>query len=151
MNLIKLELYNICLEYVSERIKNSEDAIEAARESSVDDTKSSAGDKYETTREMMQQEMDRHQVQLVESRKLKGILSSIDLNKPTTGKVELGSLVQTTIGTFFIAVSKGQISLDDKIYFAISSASPLGQKLIHQSVGTKFDLNGKQVVIMAID
>ena len=60
MNGIKQELYKQCKNYVSNCIDTAQKAIDDAVESANDDTKSSAGDKYETGREMMQQEIDRN-------------------------------------------------------------------------------------------
>ena len=67
MNDIKSQLYNFCMEYAEERISTANEAIKAARDSSNDDTKSSAGDKYETGRAMMQQDIDRQTLQLGEA------------------------------------------------------------------------------------
>lgn len=142
MDQVKEQLYNICTAYVDQRIQSAEEAIAAARESANDDTKSSAGDKYETGREMMQQEIDRHKKQLEESRKLKFVLTQMDSGK-TTGIVQNGSLVVTSLGTFYISISKGQITVDNHNYFAVSAASPIGMKLMRQKQGAELEFNGK--------
>jgi len=56
MSTIKEQLHNLCITYVQNRMQAAEDAFRAAEQASNDDTKSSAGDKYETGRAMMQQE-----------------------------------------------------------------------------------------------
>ncbi len=66
---IKEELFKHCLHYVEECINTAQLAIEDARSSANDDTKSSAGDKFETGREMIQQEIDRNRKQLEEAKK----------------------------------------------------------------------------------
>jgi transcription elongation GreA/GreB family factor len=139
---IKLRLYRICMDYVDQRIDSARQAIAAARESANDDTKSSAGDKYETGREMMQQEIDRNRKQLEEAQKLRLILEQIDPAK-STDIVQNGSLVTTNYGKFYISISRGQILIDDAIYFAVSSVSPIGTKLMKQKKGYVFDFNGK--------
>jgi len=139
---IKEELYNQCLQYVEECISTAQHAIDAARESANDDTKSSAGDKYETGREMMQQEIDRNRRQLHEAKKLKVILEQIDPLK-VTGTVQNGSLVMTNYGKFYVSISRGQMLLKDSNYFAISAASPIGLKLMKKQAGDEFDFNGK--------
>lgn len=55
----------------------SAEAIVAAQQASTEDTKSSAGDKYETGRAMMQQEQDRNSAQLNEANKLMVALNRI--------------------------------------------------------------------------
>lgn len=139
---IKEELYNQCLQYVEECISTAQQAINAARESANDDTKSSAGDKYETGREMMQQEIDRNRKQLHEAKKLKVILEQIDPLK-VTDTVQNGSLVMTNYGKFYVSISRGQMLLQDSNYFAISAASPIGLKLMKKQAGDEFDFNGK--------
>lgn len=139
---IKKELHKVCLEYVDERINSAQQAINAARESANDDTKSSAGDKYETGREMMQQEIDRNRRQLEETQKLRLLLEQIDPLK-ITDTVQNGSLVSTNYGKFYISISRGQILLEGSNYFAISAVSPIGIKLMKQKAGAEFDFNGK--------
>ena len=74
---IKQQLYNKCVAYVQSRMDAAEDAYKAAEQASNDDTKSSAGDKYETGRAMMQQEKDRNTIQINEANKLMVILNTI--------------------------------------------------------------------------
>jgi transcription elongation GreA/GreB family factor len=143
---IKKQLYHLCLAYAEQRIDTAHRAIKAAQESANDDTKSSAGDKYETGREMMQQEIDRNRTQLKEAQHLKQTLDLIDPEKATE-IVQNGSLVFTNYGAFYIAISCGQLSLEGKNYFAISSASPIGIKLMRQRAGARFDFNGKEFKI----
>ena len=61
---LKKKLYDLCIAYVQGRMDEAKLAIDEAQKASNDDTKSSAGDKYETGREMMQQETDRNMAQL---------------------------------------------------------------------------------------
>lgn len=139
---IKERLHSACMDYVEDRISTAQQAITAARESANDDTKSSAGDKYETGREMMQQEIDRNRKQLEESQKLKLVLERIDPDK-SMDLIQNGALVSTNYGRFYISISLGQIVVDDNIYFAVSSVSPIGLKLMKQTKGYEFDFNGK--------
>lgn len=149
MNKIKEELFNQCMQYVVDCINTAELAIQDARESANDDTKSSAGDKFETGREMMQQEIDRNRKQLEEAKKMKIALEQIE-NYQASQIVHSGSLVITNIGKFYISISRGQIQVDGDNYFAISGISPIGLKLMRQKVGYTFDFNGKTFKIEAI-
>ena len=143
MSLIKQQLYNLCTQYIDERIQTAENAIEAAREATNEDTKSSAGDKYETGREMMQQEIDRNTRQLHEARKLKIMLQS--LTPENSGElIRNGSLVFTNNGNFYISISAGHLEVEGVNYFAISAFSPIGEVLMKQKKGGKFDFNGKK-------
>ena len=149
MKTVKQQLYEKCLEYVNVRIVTSENAIKSARESANNDTKSSAGDKYETGRAMMQQEIDNNQMQLNEARKLKAVLDHINPDKQTD-TVQNGSLVKTNKGNFYIAISAGQLNIDETLYFAISSASPIGSKLLRLQAGSDLNFNGKDFKLLEV-
>jgi transcription elongation GreA/GreB family factor len=124
-------------------------AINEAQKASTDDTKSSAGDKYETGREMMQQETDRNVKQLNEANKLKVALNKINPNI-VADKAETGSVVITDNGNFYIAVSAGILMVDDRKYFAVSPASPIGIRLLGQKEGAMFKLNDKTYQIKQV-
>lgn len=146
---IKLKLYNSCLEYVAKLLNTAQQAIDTARESAGDDTKSSAGDKYETGREMMQQEISRNQTQIEESKRLKQVLDQIHPGRKTE-QVSNGSLVLTNRGNFYIAISAGQLLINGNNYYAVSSASPVGSLLKGRKAGDEFNFNGKQYIIQQV-
>lgn len=145
----KLDVFKHCIEFVKQRIETAQQAIDNAQTAANDETKSSAGDKYETGRAMMQIERDKAAQHLVEGLKLKKVLDEIDLNKPPT-QVQLGSLVKTDNGNFFIAIPAGIIELHGHTYFAISMASPLGTKLKNCKVGDKINFNNRSYRITEI-
>ncbi len=146
---IKQQLYQIVAEQISARIKDAETAIAEARKASENDTKSSAGDKYETGRAMMQQEIDLNSRQLSEARKLQSQLQQI--NPDTIHSIaQAGSLVETDQGNFYLAVSAGAMFIDGKKYYAISVASPIGLQLKVKQVGESFKLNGKAFKILKV-
>ena len=117
-------------------------AIDEAHKASNDDTKSSAGDKYETGREMMQHEANRNTAQLVEANKLKIALNKI--NPSIVNHIAgAGSLVTTDHGSFYIAIGAGLLKVNNENYFAISPASPVGLMLKGRKAGDEFKLNDK--------
>ena len=146
---IKKQLFQACIDYVQGRIAAAKQAIDDAQAASEDETKSSAGDKYETGREMMQQVTDRNMAQLNEANKLKVQLSQIR-PEHSSETAETGSLVVTDNGKFYIAISAGSIKIDTETYFAVSPASPVGLKLKGLKVGNKFSLNEKHYLIKEV-
>jgi hypothetical protein len=132
----------MCVEYVQNRINEAKLAVESAKDSADEETKSSAGDKYETGREMMQQETDRNQAQLNEAIKLMNALSGINYSSPYS-TAETGSLVFTNNGKFFIAISAGTLHIGPQAYYVVSQVSPIGLKLKGKKQGDEFDLNGR--------
>lgn len=142
MNQLKQKLYQQCLDYVQQRMDAAQQGIEAARQASQDDTKSSAGDKYETGREMAQQETDRNMAQLNEANKLKVALNQIN-PVLTNDSVETGCVVITNTAKFYVAISAGAISAEGETYMAISPVSPIGLKMKGLKTGEEFNLNDK--------
>ncbi|MBK0381175.1 3-oxoacyl-ACP synthase [Mucilaginibacter segetis] len=149
MDDIKATLHKLCIDYVQSRMQAAEDAIKEAQNAAKDDTKSSAGDKYETGREMMQQETNRNMAQLTEANKLMVALNQVHYT-PVYTTAAPGSLVTTNNGTFYIAISAGILSLDGKSYYAVSPASPIGLKLTGKKTGETFSLNEKNYQITSI-
>lgn len=146
---LKAKIYQLCLAFIEKRINNIEDSLQQARQASNDDTKSSAGDKYETTREMMQQEMDRNNKLLYEAGIQKMALQQIE-RIGVSSNVQNGSLVFTSNGNFYISISAGELIVNHEKFFAVSQASPIGKTLIGKSKDENFSFNGKDFFINQI-
>jgi len=106
-------------EYIDDRVGLVQKMVNDAQEGANNETKSSAGDKFETGRAMMQLEKDKHSKQLSEALKVQMILSRIDPEK-VCDRVEFGSVVVTDMGSYFIAISAGRIKVEGKSYYVIS-------------------------------
>ncbi|GAB3931957.1 3-oxoacyl-ACP synthase [Larkinella terrae] len=146
---IKQTLFDRCQQYVGQRIETAKTAMEAAQSAANEESKSSAGDKYETGRAMAQIERDRHAQQLAEALKLQQELGRIDVTK-TYSIVQAGSLVMTSQGNYFIAISAGKITVDQTDYFAVSAASPIAVRLHHAAANDEVIFNGKPVRIVSV-
>lgn len=146
---LKKQLYNECLTYVQNRLDATLLAINEAQKASNDDTKSSAGDKYETGREMAQQEANRNMGQLNEANKLKIALNRISPNT-ISETVDTGSLVLTDKANFYIAISAGILKINNREYFAVSPFSPIGTRLKGLKAGDEFNLNEKHYLIKQV-
>lgn len=149
MSFSKSQLYQLCLNFIQKRIQNIEYSLLQARQASNDDTKSSAGDKYETTREMMQQEIDRNSKLLYEAGQQKIALQQIE-NVDAAKEVKNGSLVLTSGGNFYISISAGELNVDGKTFFAVSQAAPIGRVFIGKRVGEELNFNGKKYLVKDI-
>jgi transcription elongation GreA/GreB family factor len=149
MSALKEQLYRQCCDYISKKEAEIKKLIAEAQESSANETKSSAGDKYETTREVLQQEIDLNLSRLNELNKLKTELEYIS---PTQSglTVSPGSVVYTSNGNFYISISAGKIEADGTSFYAISPASPIASKMLGQKAGYAFDMNGKRFEIKAV-
>lgn len=142
-------LYQLCLTFIEQRIQTAETALAQAREASNDDTKSSAGDKYETSREMMQQDIDRNKRLLIDAQENFKVLETIGHAAPSD-TISGGSLVHTSQGIFYVSISAGQLQFEGQTIFAISAASPIGKMLLGKKKGDTFNFNGKDYVINSV-
>lgn len=130
---IKQELYNRCSEFIEERLTTVNLTISDIQNSLQSETKSSAGDKHETGRAMVQLEREKAGQQLAEIEKQQQILQKVN-TESKHHKVALGSVVRTTQANYFISISAGEINIDKTYYFAISAATPIAQLLLSKSV-----------------
>lgn len=131
---IKSVLYQKCIDFVEQRLKRVLNSIKEIQESLTSETKSSAGDKHETGRAMLQLERENAGRQLSEIEKLKESLSKIDI-KSTSNTIGLGSLIITSQTNYFMAISSGKLQVGSKEYFAISPETPIGLLLLGKKAG----------------
>ncbi|SOD97951.1 3-oxoacyl-ACP synthase [Spirosoma fluviale] len=137
---IKVGLFALCQRYVQKRIDTARQAMEAAQEAANSESKSSAGDKYETGRAMAQLERDRHAQLLAEAVKIERELKQLVIEK-SYEIVQPGSVAITNRGLFFISIGAGKMALDGVDYFAVSAASPIGTLLAGHRVGDTVTFN----------
>ena len=86
-----------CLKLATDKITQLQTALEALRESAGNETKSSAGDKFETARAMLQAEQERMGKQLKEAMEQKAAMEQMDISLQTRQAIK-GSLVTTNKG-----------------------------------------------------
>lgn len=130
----KAALFALCQQYVQQRVHNARQAMEAAQEAANSESKSSAGDKYETGRAMAQLERDRNAQLLAEAKRVEGDLTRLNIDK-TYETVQPGSVAITSRGRFFISIGAGKVTFDGIDYFAVSAASPIGMALAGRRMG----------------
>ncbi|WP_053990533.1 3-oxoacyl-ACP synthase [Mangrovimonas sp. TPBH4] len=147
--LIKPKLLHQCMELIDARLKVSQQSILDIQESLNSETKSSAGDKHETGRAMLQLEREKAGQQLAELERTKAVLSKIDPNS-SPKIIGLGSVVFTDKGNYFIAISLGELNIEDMAFYAISAATPIGQLLMGKQVGDNFVFRGTQFNIIGV-
>ena len=128
---------------------SAQQSIDEARAAQKEETKSSAGDKFETTREMMTQEIEKGTALLSKLSEDRNRLLSL-LQNDSTETVQQGSVVITNSGKFYVGVSIGAVTMNGEKYQTISSSSPIGQLLLNKKAGDKFRLNNKEYVIEEI-
>lgn len=146
---LKSTILNHCKEVVDEKYRNLLALDKAAQSSANNETKSSAGDKYETGRAMMHLEKERLASQMNEVAKLKKPLEMINPEKVSLS-IELGSIVFTAERNYFISVSLGEITVEEQTFFCISPVTPIGNLMLGKQAGESFQFAGKPVNIQQV-
>jgi transcription elongation GreA/GreB family factor len=145
----KVRLHQICIEQLAKKIASLERTIQDTQKAAQAETKSSAGDKFETTREMMKQEMDKNGVQLSQAREMLSHLQQLDPHLKND-RVSYGCLAHTNEGIYYFAVSFGKVVINDQSYFVLSMASPIGKALRNRKAGEEVAFMGRKIRIEEI-
>lgn len=119
-------------------------------ESILEEEKNSAGDKYETSRETMTQDLNSLEKQIKQSKLDLEELYRLQAIKDTPPTVQEGALVQLGTDWFLLAVSIGQVKVVDKQVFLLSKNSPLGELLIGKKKNETIQFRGKPQTITEI-
>ena len=119
-------------------------------ESILEEEKTSAGDKYETSRENMTQDLNSLEKQIKQSKLDLEELYRLQAIKDTPPTVQEGALLQLGTDWFLLAVSIGQVKVDDKQVFLLSKNSPLGELLVGKKKNEAIQFRGKPQTITTL-
>jgi transcription elongation GreA/GreB family factor len=125
---LKVKVHQNCEQVLADKLKLISDDLESLQQAQQNETKSSMGDKYETGPAMLNQQRQRllqQQQQLNANMRALGQLNP----RATTEMVQLGTLLATDQGLFYLAIGLGAIECEDHQVWVISLQSPLGQAL----------------------
>ncbi len=142
-------LQDFCTSHVKNRISRIEKDINLVQESLASETKSSAGDKHETGRAMLQLEREKLGEQLKDAEKMALILSRISV-RYKANTIVLGSWVKTSKSDYFLAVSAGEFKAEDQTIYCISGGTPIGQLLLGKSIGDVIAYKDEKIRIVEI-
>jgi len=145
----KEKLYKQCQEFVNKRLQTVQDTISSNQRALQSETKSSAGDKHETGRAMLQLEMEKAGQQLNGIALMKETLAKVDVSK-TSKTASLGSIIITEKANYFLSISAGQLAVAGVNYFAISVSSPIGTLLLGKEENETIAFNGGNITIKEV-
>ncbi len=146
---LKEKLLATCLQLIQNQLSSITASIKEAQDAANEDTKSSAGDKYETTRAMMQIEIENLSKRLATAQQQQQILQQI-VFQPHYTLATTGAVVETSQGFYFLAIGLGKLTIDSTDFFVVSPQSPIGAKLYQAKVNDEVLFNGKKMTIKAI-
>lgn len=149
MNTLKTAAVEACREVLKRRVSDLNETMQALSEAAAMDSKSTAGDKHETSRAMVQLEQERTGRQLKDAEQQLSDFLKIDFQKGIS-LVSPGSLVQTNKGIFLISLALGKIQVEEQLIFAISIQAPLGKALAGSKQKDTVIFNGVSYQVITI-
>jgi hypothetical protein len=147
---LKQQLIGVCENYVEARISRAIAGIKDLDEALKMESKSSAGDKYETGRAMIHIEVDKLLLQLEQYKELKKTLA-IAGQIPNSGKIGFGNLVKTSAANYFLSIPAGEILVENEKFYAIGINSPIAQALLGKKEKENFSFNGNTNKILLVE
>ncbi|WP_296703538.1 hypothetical protein [Algoriphagus sp.] len=147
MNNFKSQVFQAAFDLLEEKNKLLSSELKSLEHSINEDTKSSAGDKYETGREMIRQEIGKVENQFQQNKVFTMEMKHLMDSQKSSLKITEGSLVRFGEDWLFISVSIGQIIVGGEKVFLLSKNSPLGQELMGKEKGGQVSFRGKSKII----
>jgi len=120
---LKADVLALAREKLQQQLLDIKEQLVALQSSSEGEEKSSAGDKYETQREMIKQSRQILDVQLSRVQVMANQLNAVPLQ--ALEYVQEGALVKLPIGWVWVSVSLGEVVCKGLKYQLISKDSPL--------------------------
>lgn len=146
---LKPILLEKCQQQLDHRLNAIQKTIAELQEALQAETKSTAGDKHETGRAMIQLEREKAGQQLAEIQKAYQILNKID-SLSSTKTIGLGAIVMTTHSNYFISVSTGEFAVDQLMFYAISPKTPIAQLLLGKTIGDTIQFRSQSFEILKV-
>lgn len=149
MSVLKSEILKHLISLQVERLAELNQYQKDLSESLQSESKSTAGDKHDTSRAMihLEQEKLQHQYQELnyQFQRLKeiSVLKALDI-------VSFGALVETETDLFLLGASLGKKMVDGHFIYCIGMEAPISQSILNKRVGDSLFFNGKVSEIKSI-
>ncbi len=142
------QLKSYCIGVLQNRLNTAMELIARAQEGANNESKSSAGDKYETGRAMGQLEKQMYQQQAAAIQEELSVAGATDVSGPAPiGRA--GSLVVLPGVYIFVCVGIGRVIIDGMTVFIVSPNAPIARALQHQSVGDTITLGAEKLRVQS--
>lgn len=128
---------------------NARKELESIATAYEGETKSSAGDKYETAREMLSQARAMQLRLLEEAESALDWLDRLE-GDPSRPKIAVGALARLNDGWILVCPFPLQLEVDGSTVRCLSLASPLGQAIKGATVGEVRDFRGRPVEVREV-
>ena len=145
----KQQLKDNCVKILEQRINTINQAIKEAQEAANGEEKSSAGDKYETSRAMGHLSQEMHSNQLEQAKQELAIINTLN-TETLHDKAGFGALVICKDLAFFIALGLGTTEVNGQKIVLLSPQAPIANSLHHKKAGDSFVFNTKTTLILDV-
>ncbi len=135
----KSDVLDELIKQLTEKLFELKDSLSSAIESRNSETKSSAGDKFETSREMAQVEISKIEKEIVKTQQL-----ITDLTSKTS------QFIITDKGAFLISIPFGKLMVNSSEVFCISNSAPITKQLVNTEISANFQYRGVAYNILNI-
>lgn len=147
--MLKKRLFHHCAKHLNSSLSSFEKRKVEILDALASESKSSAGDKHETGRAMIQLEREKLGEQIKETERNLKLLLPLE-NHRISEKASLGSIVQTATFNYYLAISAPKIVINNTHYYCISAQSPIGKLILGKKVGDPISFNGQTSCIQKI-
>ena len=127
----KSDVLDELINQLTEKSFELKDSLSSAIESRNSETKSSAGDKFETSREMAQVEISKIEKEIVKTQQLITDLTS-----------KASQFIITDKGAFLISIPFGKLMVNSSEVFCISNSAPITNLLVNTEISASFKYRG---------
>jgi transcription elongation GreA/GreB family factor len=142
-------VFSECMNLLNESILDLHSQLKEIQESIEGESKSTMGDKHETSRVMLQQEQEKMSGQLQDLLQQRNMLEQSE-NPESTNTISRGNLVLTDKGYIYIATALGRIKINGTDIMVISPASPMGHELLNKQKGEEAMIQQNKLLIREI-
>lgn len=139
--MLKKKLHAHCDNYIREKLKVLERRKKELKLALDSEDKSSAGDKHETGRAMIQIEREKNSNRIKEIESVKKNLVLVKSIEPSTINVKIGSIIFTKNNNYFISISSEIYKSDIIKIYCISPNTPIAKAYLGKKVGNIVNFN----------
>ena len=144
----KLKLHRTVIQQLQDSLQGLQRHMQQLIEDAANDSKSSVGDKHETTRAQVHLEQEKLSVAISNVEQQLQVLERLPTS--VTNTIRVGSVVETSIGWMYLSVPNIVVECDGRKIRCLSNNSPLGQMLLQQQQGNVINFNKQNIEIIAV-
>ena len=149
METLKQELLEKCEHFIQQKTAALQYAMQGLKQDLENESKSSAGDKFETDREMINIEWNKISNQLQQYEQMRSVLKQINV-QVDSGIAKAGSIIFTENANYFISIPAGEIIVQDTRFYAIGSKAPVAIAMLGKTENDSYTFNQQNVLIKKI-